>query len=113
MQPAEKIERTIFLNAALGKQQLSFAAIPRATLSANKSQLASGDVSGFVSRRSSLDYFHCGLVMVRKNGAVMLRHASLTHRRSLDENLDTFLNSNHVRWVTLLRPVDRGPADRA
>ncbi len=113
MQPAVQIERTVTVLAALGRQQVSFPAIPRATFAANKSQFATGDVIGFVSRRSSLDYFHCGLVMVRKGGAVMLRHASLTHRRSLDENLETFLNSNQVKWVTLLRPVDQGPADRA
>ena len=52
--------------------------------------------------------------MVPKNGGpLMLRHAALNPGRSLDENLEAFLDLKYVKWVTLLRPLDQGPPDRA
>ncbi len=114
MHPSTRIERTIIPAPGLDRQQVSFDAIPRAMFTAGKHLLANGDLIGFVSRRTSLDYFHCGLVVMRKNGgAVMLRHAALSRGRSVDENLEAFLTSNAVKWVTLLRPLDQAPADRA
>ncbi len=50
--------------------------IPRATLLANKRQLANGDIVGFVTRRPNLDYFHAGFVAFGDNGELLLRHAS-------------------------------------
>ncbi len=78
--------------------------IPRAVMLANADKLATGDIVGFVSRRRDLDYFHCGFVV--RGGALLLRHASESHRRVLDERMENFLARYRVRYVTLLRPQE-------
>jgi hypothetical protein len=84
--------------------------IPRAALLANKAQLASGDIIGFVTVRPNLDYFHVGFVAIGKDGELMLRHASQSRHRVLDESMDRFLSTYRVRYVTLLRPEERAAA---
>jgi hypothetical protein len=73
---------------------------------ANDRRLANGDIIGFVSRRPNLDFFHTGLVVFQDDGALMLRHASQSRRRVVDEPLAGFLAANKVQHVTLLRAVD-------
>jgi N-acetylmuramoyl-L-alanine amidase-like protein len=90
----------------LGQKRVSLAAVPAATLLAGKSLLASGDVIGFVSKRSNLDFYHTGLIAFAKDGALLLRHASRSRRRILDERMDTFVAVNRVRYVTLLRAAE-------
>ena len=69
-------------------------------------QLATGDIVGFVTRRSNLDYFHVGFVAFGPKGEFLLRHASERHGRVLDERMQHFCAANHVRYVTLLRPLE-------
>ena len=73
---------------------------------ANKAQLAAGDIIGFVTQRKNLDYFHVGFVAFGGDGELLLRHASLSRHRVLDERMDRFLAKNRVRYVTLLRPEE-------
>lgn len=87
----------------LGKRRVSFAAVAAPTLLAGKKLLKSGDVIGFVSRRSNMDFFHTGLIAFGKDGALLLRHASQSRRRILDEPMADFVAANGVRYVTLLR----------
>lgn len=95
---------------ALGRRRISMAAIPRATLLANRHLLASGDVIGFVSGRSNLDFFHTGLVAFEDaTGALLLRHASRSRGRIVDERMDRFVAANGVKYVTLLRATDSAP----
>jgi hypothetical protein len=105
MEQAVAIDKTVNWGN-LGKRRVSLAAIPAAALLANKHLLASGDVIGFVSRRSNLDFYHTGLIAFSKHGALLLRHASQSRRRILDERMDTFVAVNRVRYVTLLRPAE-------
>jgi hypothetical protein len=94
----------------LGRRQVSMTAVPRAALMANGGKLADGDIIGFVSRRPSLDFFHTGLVITAAKGDVLLRHASQSRRRVLEEPLARFVAANGVQHVTLLRPVERPAA---
>ena len=105
MQPSIAIDKTVNYSNQ-GKRRVSMTGIPRATLLANKNLLSPGDVIGFVSRRSYLDFYHTGLVAFGKNGELMLRHASQSRRRVLDERMETFLAVNGVKYVTLLRAAD-------
>jgi hypothetical protein len=84
--------------------------IARPTLLANRGLLSSGDVIGFVSRRSNLDFFHTGFVIVGRKGELLLRHASQSRGRVLDDQMERFLAMNGVRHVTLLRPTERPAA---
>jgi hypothetical protein len=90
----------------LGRKRVSFAAISAPTLLAGKESLQAGDVIGFVSRRTNMDFYHTGLIAFGGDGALLLRHASRSRRRILDERMDTFVAVNRVRYVTLLRPME-------
>lgn len=90
----------------LGKRRVSFAAVTAATLLTSRERLASGDVIGFVSRRTNMDFYHTGLIAFAKDGTLLLRHASQSRRRILDERMTDFVAVNRVRYVTLLRPAE-------
>ena len=112
MEPAVDIDKTVSWYPNLGRRQVSMRAIPRATLMANRRLLTSGDIIGFVSQRPSLDFYHTGFVVL-KGGAVMLRHASQSRGRVIEETMDTFIAVNGVQYVTLLRAADPDPAPGA
>ena len=103
MDGAVTLEKTVYWHRALGRRRFAMSVIPRATLLANKPQLASGDIIGFVTQQPNLDYFHVGFVAFGENGELLLRHASQSRHRVLDERLERFLSANRVRYVTLLR----------
>jgi len=106
MEGAVAIEKTVYWHRALGKRHFDMQVIPRAIFLANKAMLAPGDIVGFVTRRANLDYFHVGFVAFGSGGQLLLRHASFSHYRVLDERMDRFVAHNHVHYVTLLRPEE-------
>jgi hypothetical protein len=89
----------------LGRRQMALLCAPAESLLAQPSGLASGDIIGFVSRRPNIDFFHTGLVMLSATGEPILRHASQSRRRVLDEPLKRFVAVNRVQYATLLRPL--------
>ena len=95
-----------------GKRHVTINAVAKSTLLANKHLLSTGDIIGFVSRQSRLDYFHTGLIMFGKGNVLLLRHASQSRGKVLDQRMDRFLAVNRVKYVTLLRPVEQEPAAR-
>jgi hypothetical protein len=101
-----EIEKNVSWDRGLGRRHFAMRVIPRALLLKNKPALATGDIIGFVSQRSNLDYFHVGFIALGKGGELMLRHASKSKRRVLDEPMESFVAFNHVRYVTLLRPQE-------
>ena len=74
--------------------------------SGEQAQLANGDIVGFITQRPNLDYFHVGFVAFDGGGELLLRHASQSRHRVLDERMDRFVAVNRVRYVTLLRPQE-------
>ena len=90
----------------LGRKRVSFAAVSASTLLAGKNSLAPGDVIGFVSRRTNMDFYHTGLIAFANDGTLLLRHASQSRRRILDERMSEFVAANRVGYVTLLRPAE-------
>ena len=105
LEGAVEIEKTVYWHHALGKRRFSMQVIPRAVFLANKDKLMDGDIVGFVTQRPNLDYFHIGFIAFAR-GELMLRHASQSHGRVLDERMDRFVAHNRVRYVTLLRPQE-------
>ncbi|HEY6861308.1 MAG TPA: N-acetylmuramoyl-L-alanine amidase-like domain-containing protein [Pseudolabrys sp.] len=101
-----KIEKTVYWNKELGRRRFLIAVTPRAVFLANKRQLAKGDIVGFITQRSNLDYFHVGFITFDTGGELLLRHASQSRHRVLDERMDRFVAVNRVRYVTLLRPQE-------
>jgi hypothetical protein len=106
MDSAVDIEKTVDSQIGLSKRRFAMRVIPSAAFLANKSNLERGDIVGFVSRRPSLDYFHTGFIAFDKTGALLLRHASQSRHRVLDERMEQFVAVNGVRYVTLLRPQE-------
>src|SRR5262245_4757925 len=101
-----EIEKDVSWDRALGRRHFTIKAIPRTVFLKNKSALAKGDIVGFISQRANLDYFHVGFIALGKGDELMLRHASKSRRRVLDEPMEPFLAVNRVRYVTLLRPQE-------
>jgi N-acetylmuramoyl-L-alanine amidase-like protein len=107
---AVDIKKTVDSQRGLSKRHFAMRVIPSAVLLANAGRLATGDIVGFVSRRASLDYFHCGFAIAVPKYPLLLRHAAESRRRVLDERMDRFLAHNRVRYVTLLRPEEPAAA---
>lgn len=101
-----EIEKNVYWHRALGRRRFAIRVIPSAVFLGDKALLANGDIVGFITRRSNLDYFHVGFVAMGGGGNLMLRHASQSKRRVLDEPMDRFVAVNRVRYVTLLRPQE-------
>jgi N-acetylmuramoyl-L-alanine amidase-like protein len=106
MAGSTEIEKDVYWHRALGRRHFSIRVIPSAVFLGNKAVLAIGDIVGFITRRSNLDYFHVGFVAMGGGGELLLRHASQSKQRVLDERMDRFIAVNHVRYVTLLRPQE-------
>ena len=107
---AVELQKTVYWHWALGRRRFTISVIPRATFLANKPGLAAGDIVGFITRRPNLDYFHVGFIAFNGGGELLLRHASRSRGRVLDEGMERFLNANRVRYVTLLRPLELAKA---
>ncbi len=101
------IDKKLYWMPSLGAPRMVVAGIPRESLLANKSLLATGDLIAFMSPRPRLDYFHTGLIVVAPNGETRLRHAAQSRGRELEEPLARFLSVNHVKAATVLRPRER------
>jgi len=105
IEPTVPISKTLTWHRALGERPVTIAGVAPATLLGNARRVAAGDIIGFTSRRSYLDYFHTGFVTFDPAGVMLLRHASQSKGRVLEEKMETFLAANRVAYVTLLRPA--------
>jgi N-acetylmuramoyl-L-alanine amidase-like len=101
-----EVDKTVTWHRALGRRHFAMHVVPSAVFLANRDKLLTGDIVGFVTRRPNLDYFHVGFVAFGAKGEFLLRHASEHHGRVLDEPMTRFCAQNHVRYVTLLRPLE-------
>jgi hypothetical protein len=101
-----EIRKTLTAPSALGRRSYAISGIPSKVLLAGKDSLKRGDIVGFISHRAWLDYFHTGFVTFDGKGALMLRNASLSHRRVVDQPMKDFIAINGVRYVTVLRPQE-------
>ena len=104
------VAKTMDAVGAPGQRHWSIPAVPPKALVSHRAMLAAGDIVGFVSHRSDLDYFHTGLIAFAPDGSVLLRNASQAHRRVLNEDFQAFASRYGVRHVTVLRPAENPPA---
>ena len=106
--PSSRVEKSL-VGGGLGKRDYTFAAVATPVLLAHRKALLPGDVVGFVSRRSDLDFFHTGFIAFNKRGRLVLRHASQSHGRVIDEDMESFVATTGVKYVTLLRAQEPSP----
>jgi N-acetylmuramoyl-L-alanine amidase-like len=101
-----RIDKSSDSEPGLGRRSWALGVLPQQTLLANASKLMTGDIVGFVSRRANLDYSHTGFVAFGRKGELLLRHASSTRRRVIEEPMVRFLRVNGVKYVSVLRPLE-------
>jgi hypothetical protein len=109
IEPSVVIDKTVTWHREFGRHPVSMVAISRETLLASAKLLAPGDIIGFASKRASLDYYHTGLVAFGRNGELLLRNASQSRGRVVEDRMATFVTANPVKFVTLLRAAETAP----
>jgi hypothetical protein len=109
IQPSVTFVKVVTWHREFAPRRVSIAAIDKTTLLSKPSQVTAGDIIGFASRRQGLDYYHTGFIAFAQNGELLLRSASLRHGRVLDEKMASFVATNSVKYVTLLRAAERAP----
>jgi len=101
-----KLDKSSDSEPGLGRRSWILDVTQQAVMQANAAKLLTGDIVGFVSRRANLDYFHTGFVAFGAKGELLLRHASSTRRRVIDERMASFIAVNGPKYVTVLRPQE-------
>ena len=109
MEPSVSLKKTVNWHKALGPHTVSIDGIPPSTFFANKQLLKAGDIIGFTSRQPNLDFFHTGFVAFGSGGTLLLRHASQSRGRVMDDDIAGFFNVNMVKYVTLVRAMETPP----
>lgn len=109
IEPSIVIDKTVTWHREFGKRHVSMVAIAKETLLGNSRLLAPGDIIGFTSRRPGLDFFHTGLVAFGHKGELLLRNASQSRGRVVEDKMTTFVTVNPVKFVTLLRAAEQTP----
>ena len=100
-------ERILNVLPGLPPKKQRFACIPKRSLPKIASRIRSGDLIFFASTRPHLDVFHCGMV-IRDGERLLLRHASRSQGRVVEQSLASFLDANRMAGVILVRPAERG-----
>jgi hypothetical protein len=90
IEPSVKYDKTLTWHQEFRPRRVSILAVSRSTMMSNAKLLAPGDIVGFT-------------------GEVLLRNASRSRGRVLDETMAAFAAANPVSYVTLLRAADTAP----
>ena len=98
--------KTRLLNVVPGlpASSVRFECIPKQAIKRLAPQLETGDLIFFASTRKHLDIFHCGL-LVRDGKQLRMRHASLSRKSVVEQDLDEFLKNNRMAGVIVVRPI--------
>jgi hypothetical protein len=102
---ATRKEKTLNSLPGLPTSKARFSCVPKTKLGAFSPRLKNGDVVLFASTRAGLDVFHCGLLAFA-GGRWMLRHASRSQGRVVEEELSGFLAGNRMAGVIVVRPLE-------
>jgi len=81
--------------------------LPVEALDTLRDRGATGDVLCFLSQRDDLDTFHVGLLVQRPAG-LLLRHASRSAARVVEQPLTEFLAANETPGMLVARPLPPG-----
>jgi len=96
-------ERVLNVVPGLAAQRTRVKCIPKAAVRRLEPHLQSGDLIFFVSTRKHLDVFHAGII-VRDGKGVLMRHASRSLGRVVEQELSEFLKANRMAGVIVARP---------
>lgn len=96
--------RELNIIAGLPTARASFRVFPKRHLSHVKNLIKTGDFVAFGSAKKNLDVFHTG-ILIAEGENILLRHASRTAKKVIDQNLNEFLKANRMSGLIILRPV--------
>jgi cell wall-associated NlpC family hydrolase len=77
--------------------------VPKPAVARLQPRLRSGDLIFFVSTRGNLDVFHAGII-VRDGKTTLMRHASRGQGSVVEQELGSFLRTNRMAGVIVVRP---------
>jgi hypothetical protein len=105
----DTVEKTRVLSSidGLPAKNVTLRCFPKNRLARVSQMCKTGDVILFASTKKSLDVFHVGLLIERNHGLVM-RHATRTAGRVIEQELEDFVTANRMSGLILLRPIDLG-----
>jgi len=103
--------RTLNILSDLPARRIRLRSLPKHALRRPPCPLHTGDLIFFVSTRKHLDVFHAGIV-VRQGGRLMMRHASRSRGRVVEQPLGEFLRENRMAGVIVARPLGAVRAPR-
>jgi hypothetical protein len=84
---------------------VTFRVFPKKRIKGVEKRIRTGDLACFGSTKKNLDVFHTG-ILIRLGDTILLRHASRTARKVIDQDLHVFLKNNRMSGLVLLRPVN-------
>jgi len=94
---------TLDLIAGLPAKTATFDYFPTERLERVSELAQTGDIVFFVSTKSSLDFFHTGLLIKREAGLIV-RHAARSAGGVVDQYIEEFVAKNEPAGFVLLRP---------
>ena len=104
IEPSIVIDKTVTWHREFGKQpRVDRRRFPRRRCWRTPSCWRRATSSALHRGAPSLDYYHTGLVAFGKGGELLLRNASQSRGRVVDDKMAAFVTVNPVKYVTLLR----------
>jgi hypothetical protein len=103
---AQAVEKNRELNIIkdLPSQHASFRVFPKKKIRSLEHLIKTGDFVCFATTKKNLDVFHTG-ILLRRDDKMLLRHASRTAKKVVDQDLRDFLKKNRMSGLVLLRPT--------
>jgi hypothetical protein len=105
---ADAIEKTRQLNIVKGLPEkiATFRVFPKKNIKRLEKLIKTGDFVCFATTKKNLDVFHTG-IFIRRDGKILLRHASRTAKEVVEQELQDFLKRNRMSGLVLLRPTNQ------
>ena len=110
IEPSVVIDKTVTWHREFGRHPVSIVAISKETLLQQRQASGAGRHHRLhvAALRVSI-IFHTGLIAFGKNGELLLRNASQSRGRVVDDKMTAFVTVNPVKYVTLLRAAENAP----
>jgi cell wall-associated NlpC family hydrolase len=101
--PTVTLERVLNVVPGLAPCRTRLKCVPKRAVPRLEGYLKTGDLMFFASTRKHLDVFHAGII-VRDGKRVLMRHASRSRGRVVEQELPDFLKTNRMAGVIVVRP---------
>jgi hypothetical protein len=101
--PTVARQRVLNVVPGLAPRRARVKCVPKRAMPRLERFLQSGDLIFFASTRMNLDVFHAGII-VRDGRSILMRHASRSAGRVVEQPLSEFLKANRMAGVIVVRP---------